>query len=58
MDFAPTLKVRVLVEQITAFMNRFVYASERTFYERIEAWDGADEVHKVKIAEHEMRPWT
>ncbi len=37
MDFAPTPKVKALEERLTAFMSRFVYPNERTFYEQIEA---------------------
>jgi acyl-CoA dehydrogenase len=37
MDFASSPKVRMLVEQLAAFMARQVYPNERAFYEQIEA---------------------
>jgi len=37
MDFAPSPKVRMMVEQLTAFMNRLVHPNERVYYEQVEA---------------------
>jgi len=37
MDFASSPKVRMLVEQLTAFMTRLVHPNERAYYEQIEA---------------------
>ena len=37
MDFAPSQKVRMLIEQLAAFMARQVYPNERVYYEQIEA---------------------
>ena len=37
MDFAPSPKVRMMVEQLTAFMTRLVHPNERVYYEQIEA---------------------
>ncbi len=49
MDFTPAPTVGALLEQITAFMNHFVYPSERTFYEQIEA--SGDRHHRPRILE-------
>ncbi len=37
MDFAPSPKVKMLVEQLTAFMTRLVHPNERAYYEQIDA---------------------
>jgi acyl-CoA dehydrogenase len=37
MDFAPSPKVRMMVEQLTAFMNRLVHPNERVYYAQVEA---------------------
>ena len=37
MDFAPSPKVRMLVEQLSVFMTRQVHPNERAYYEQIEA---------------------
>ena len=37
MDFAPSQKVTMLVEQLSAFMTRQVHPNERAYYEQIEA---------------------
>jgi len=49
MDFASSPKVRMLVEQLDAFMARLVYPNERVFYEQIE--NSGNRHHRPAILE-------
>ena len=49
MDFAPSPKVRMMVEQLTAFMTRQVHPNERAYYEQIEA--SGNRHHRPAIVE-------